>query len=53
MDFKVNGILGFTVRDSFRDLKAQLLNVTANDDFVFESVVGDLELEGRNLSDGS
>lgn len=45
MDFKVNGILGFTVRDSFRDLKAQLLNVTVNDDFGFESVMGNLELE--------
>ena len=47
MDFTKSGIPGFSVTDSFADVKQRLDIVRAGNDFGFESVRGYLELEGK------
>lgn len=47
MDFTKSGIPGFSVMDSFSDVKQRLDIVRAGNDFGFESVRGYLELDGK------
>ena len=47
VDFTKSGIPGFSVTDSFADVKQRLDIVRAGNDFGFESVMGYLELEGK------
>ena len=47
MDFTRSGIPGFSVTDSFADVKQRLDDVCGHNDFGFESVRGYLELEGK------
>ena len=48
MDFTRSGIPGFSVTDSFADVKQRLDDVCGHNDFGFESVRGYLELEGKH-----
>ena len=47
VDFTRSGIPGFSVTDSFSDVKQRLDIVRAGNDFGFESVRGYLELDGK------
>lgn len=47
MDFTKTGIPGFSVTDSFADVKRRLDIVREHNDFGFESVMGYLELDGN------
>ena len=47
MDFTRSGIPGFSVTDSFADVKQRLDDVCGHNNFGFESVRGYLELEGK------
>ena len=47
VDFMRSGIPGFSVTDSFSDVKQRLDIVRAGNDFGFESVRGYLELDGK------
>ena len=53
MDFTKSGIPGFSVTDSFADVKQRLDDVRENYDFGFESVMGYLELEGKRYLMGA
>ena len=47
MDFTKTGIPGFSVTDSFSDVKQHLDDMRENHDFGFESVRGYLPLDGK------
>ena len=47
MDFTKSGIPGFSVTDSFADVKQRLDIVRAGNDFGFESVMGYFPLDGK------
>jgi len=47
VDFMRSGIPGFSVTDSFADVKQRLDDARGHNDFGFESVRGYLELEGK------
>jgi len=53
MDFTKSGIPGFSVSDSFADVKQRLDIVRAGNDFGFESVMGYLELDGNRYLMGT
>ncbi len=53
MDFTKSGIPGFSVIDSFADVKQRLDIVRAGNDFGFESVMGYLELDGKHYLMGA
>ena len=53
MDFTKSGIPGFSVTDSFADVKQRLDIVRAGNDFGFESVMGYLELDGKRYLMGA
>lgn len=53
MDFTKTGIPGFSVTDSFADVKQRLDIVRAGNDFGFESVMGYLELDGNRYLMGT
>ena len=53
MDFTRSGIPGFSVTDSFADVKQRLDIVRAGNDFGFESVMGYLELDGNRYLMGA
>ena len=53
MDFTKSGIPGFSVTDSFADVKQRLDIVRAGNDFGFESVMGYLELDGNRYLMGT
>ena len=52
MDFTKSGIPGFSVTDSFADVKQRLDDVHEHNDFGFESVRGYLELGGNRYLAG-
>ena len=52
MDFTKTGIPGFSVTDSFADVKQRLDDVHEHNDFGFESVRGVLELGGKRYPIG-
>ena len=52
MDFTKSGIPGFSVTDSFADVKQRLDDVRERNDFGFESVRGALELGGNRYPIG-
>ena len=53
MDFTKSGIPGFSVSDSFADVKQRLDIVRAGNDFGFESVMGYFELGGNRYLMGA
>ena len=53
MDFTKSGIPGFSVIDSFADVKQRLDIVRAGNDFGFESVMGYLPLDGKRYLMGA
>ena len=53
MDFTKTGIPGFSVTDSFADVKQCLDIVRAGNDFGFESVMGYLPLDGKRYLMGA
>ena len=53
MDFTKTGIPGFSVTDSFADVKRRLDIVREHNDFGFESVMGYLELDGKRYLMGA
>ena len=53
MDFTKSGIPGFSVTDSFADVKQRLDIVRAGNDFGFESVMGYLPLDGKRYLMGA
>ena len=53
MDFTKSGIPGFSVSDSFADVKQRLDDVREDHDFGFESVMGYLELGGKRYLMGA
>ena len=53
MDFTKSGIPGFSVTDSFADVKQRLDIVRAGNDFGFESVMGYLRLDGKRYLMGA
>ena len=53
MDFTKTGIPGFSVTDSFADVKQRLDIVRAGNDFGFESVMGYLPLDGKRYLMGA
>jgi hypothetical protein len=53
MDFTKSGIPGFSVTDSFADVKPRLDDVREHHDFGFESVMGYLELGGKRYLMGA
>ena len=53
MDFTKTGIPGFSVTDSFADVKQRLDIVREHNDFGFESVMGYLELDGNRYLMGT
>lgn len=53
MDFTKSGIPGFSVSDSFADVKQRLDIVRAGNDFGFESVMGYFELDGKRYLMGA
>ena len=53
MDFTKTGIPGFSVTDSFADVKRRLDIVREHNDFGFESVMGYLELDGNRYLMGT
>ena len=53
MDFTKSGIPGFSVTDSFADVKQRLDIVRAGNDFGFESVMGYLPLDGKRYLIGA
>ena len=53
MDFTKTGIPGFSVTDSFADVKPRLDIVRAGNDFGFESVMGYLPLDGKRYLMGA
>ena len=53
VNFTKSGIPGFSVTDSFADVKQRLDIVRAGNDFGFESVMGYLELDGNRYLMGT
>lgn len=53
MDFTKSGIPGFSVIDSFSDVRQRLDIVRAGNDFGFESVMGYLPLDGKRYLMGA
>ena len=53
VDFTRSGIPGFSVTDSFADVKQSLDDVREEHDFGFESVMGYLELGGKRYLMGA
>ena len=53
VDFTRSGIPGFSVTDSFADVKQRLDIVREHNDFGFESVMGYLELDGNRYLMGT
>ena len=53
VDFTRSGIPGFSVTDSFADVKQHLDIVRAGNDFGFESVMGYFELDGKRYLMGA
>ena len=53
MNFSKSGIPGFSVTDSFADVKQRLDIVRAGNDFGFESVMGYLPLDGKRYLMGA
>ena len=53
VDFTRSGIPGFSVTDSFADVKQRLDDVHEHNDFGFESVMGYLELDGNRYLMGA
>ena len=53
VDFTRSGIPGFSVTDSFADVKQRLDIVRAGNDFGFESVMGYLPLDGKRYLMGA
>lgn len=53
VNFTKSGIPGFSVTDSFADVKQRLDIVRAGNDFGFESVMGYLELDGKRYLMGA
>lgn len=53
MDFTKSGIPGFSVIDSFADVRQRLDDVRENHDFGFESVMGYLPLDGKRYLMGA